>query len=207
MMNIKKNNSHPLVVTLGSILIALLVSIPSHAQNRGFSCPIAGTVVIVKNDNSAETKVIYNGADPNDQFTCLSTRFSESAPTIGRKTRSFFDYYGEEANIPEARASLESFFSGQKDECSFTYFSRSNGRASFTYHDTWKRIGAEKLSIGGKEYMTEVLERVNENADQHRQGTIKLWFDPTDGVFLKSEASNFQFFLHSNWQVSSVTRP
>lgn len=187
----------------GLSMLCLAIS-PALAQGGGFRCPKPGTVIGLSN----QTTSTFQGADPRDPEVCVRTNSG-----VGEQ-RYLFNYWlmpirGDEAPV---RAAMRALLSGQSNEVSFNITimiigagqTRSDNFQSLA--ETFRRIGQETLTIGGKTFAATVFERIEVSAG--RTNVRKVYYDPGSGVFLgTSDAIREGISIIPGGRLQSVTVP
>lgn len=138
----------------GFSMLCLAMS-PALAQGGGFRCLKPGTVIGLSN----QTTSTFQGADPRDPDICVRVNSG-----VGEQ-RFLFNYWimpirGEEAPV---RAAMQALLSGQSNEVSFNITimvlqpgqTRSDNFQNLA--ETFRRIGQENLTIGGKAFAATVF--------------------------------------------------
>jgi len=125
-------------------------------------------------------------------------------------------YYGRFSNniSPDGLAALRQGFAdllaGTRTQFTTRYETAASGGNRFTYEDTWRRIGIETITIAGQPIAAVAFERAQQNLGAIFQGTEKLWYDPSSGVWVKrtktaggETSQNFAI----DWEVSKISVP
>lgn len=187
----------------GFSLLCLAMS-PALAQGGGFRCPKPRTVIGLSN----QTTSTFQGADPRDPDVCVRNNSG-----VGEQ-RLLFNYWimpirGDEASV---RAAMRALLSGQSNEVSFniTIMALQPGQPRSdnfqNLAETFRRIGQECLTIGGKAFTATVFERTEIVAG--RTNERKVYYDPASGVFLGTgDAVRDGISIIPGGRMQSVTVP
>jgi hypothetical protein len=202
----QKMDSRLLVFT-ALCMVAAGESQMAKAQSVDFSCPRAGTVVIGQDTDAVRAWTVrYAGVSNDDPYVC------NRVDSFGKVHSRLFNYFamGDQFDPKVAQEALISLLSGSQKSVTFEYIWAVN-RAR--YRETWTFLRHETLTVDGKPFDTIVFfKRTHDLTGPYGwTGDYTLWFDPKNGLWLKSElhilAGTTINSLGNNYKAVSVTLP
>jgi hypothetical protein len=196
------------------LLFASGAESPSTAQPIGTFCPPAGTIYQGTSNRGPYTST-SKGADPKDPTICLRvTEGPGAGVNYGKQVATLYGWYQSDyfsaAQLAKARAELGALFAGQKDQTTFDITVNRPG-TSYVWTDTvtWKRMGQEMITIGGRPINAVRFEYhdVGGPGSGSYDTLWSLWYDPTSHVWIKGDIRNFGGPLQISFQVTSISSP